>query len=416
MKLQTVVTRYYLVAAIVTFAVCGILFYLLLRREITHDIDERLFLRKSQIDKMIPKIANIGSIGSSLEITKKGTNEETHPVSLTDTSLFDSTENEYLPFRQLTYSTEQDGAVYRIKLRQSLIESDDMTESILLSLFIVFSLFTGFSIGITLIINKRVFRPFYHTLELLKSYDVKTQKIFSPPETAVEEFQSLHRVLEKMTRQIDSDFKNIQEFTGNAAHELQTPLAIIISKLESLLEVSYLQQNETELIRAALRSANRLARLNKGLLLLTRIESGRFSDVQLVNFRSEIESQVDQCRELIEMKGISIRKSLDDEPEVKMNPSLATVLVSTLINNAIVHNIENGYINISTNRLIFTIENSGKPLFVDSEQLFERFKKGNQASETLGLGLAIAKKICEENGFTINYNAIESTHRISIRF
>jgi len=415
MRLQTKVAWYYLLAAAFSFVACGTLSFYLIRHAITQDIDEHLLFRKTEISTMIPQIANIGSIGNSLVITKKDGAPSSGTI-VSDTVLFDKTEGERLPFRQLVYDSLVNGALYHIIIRKSLIESEDLIDGILLAFSVVFGLFAIISLLINTIINKRLLKPFYRTLDLMNGFDLKTHEAFLLPKTSTTEFQSLNRILEKMTRKISDDYKNIREFTENASHEMQTPLAIIISRLESLLEGQVLRQDGIEPVRTALHSANRLARMNKGLLLLTRIECGTFSEVQSMNFLAEVESQLELCRELIEMKGITVQKSCEVEPEVKMNAALATVLVSTLINNAIVHNIENGFIRIATCRSYFTVENSGRPLTVEPVQLFERFKKNNQTSETLGLGLAIAKKICEENGFIISYDAIDDKHRISIRF
>jgi signal transduction histidine kinase len=415
MKLQTRTAQYYLIAAGITFITCGILSYFLLRREITRDVDERLYLRKSEIEAQIPGIATLGSIGSSLLVTIRG---DAGPFieTLSDTMLYDTAECEKVPFRKLTYYSTINDTTYRITLLQSLIESEDLANSIILALAIVFGMFAAFSVGINILINRRVFKPFYQTLDLLTVYDVKTQKSIFPPKTAISEFQSLNTIIEKMTGKIHADFHNIKEFTENASHELQTPLAINISKLESLLDSKRLSQDQIRLIQDALQSSNRMARLNKGLLLLTRIESGRFSDVEYIDLRSEIGMQIEHYRELLDMKDIAVRTALGNKLTVKIHPSLATVLISTLFNNAIVHNIESGYIHISATPGCLTIENSGNPLPFSADQMFERFKKGTQTSSSMGLGLSIARKICDISGFLISYESVKSIHRISIRF
>ena len=415
MKLTTKISHYYLLTVCTMFVIFGFFLYHLIRYEIIDDIDDQLYLRKAEISGNIPEIIAMANIGSRLHVSPVD-KVKTGKTQIIDTAIFNDIEGEYVPFRQLTFYETIGHTSYKIVLRQSLLESEDLANSIILVLVIVFAFFAGFTIFLNLIITRRVFLPFFSTINTLRDYEVKSNKKLSLPYSDVDEFNLLNLSIEGMSRRIYDDFRNIKEFTENASHELQTPLAITISKLESLLDSNKLKQEQVELIQSALQSSNRLSRLNRGLLLLTRIEGGKYTERQNVDIRNEIESQIHQCQELLDMKGITVKRNLDHDLHIRMNPSLAVVLISTLVNNAVVHNIKKGMIAVQTLEKGIVIENSGNPLIIDPDQLFERFKKVNQTSGSMGLGLAIAKKICDLSDFQIKYENIESIHRISISF
>jgi signal transduction histidine kinase len=270
---------------------------------------------------------------------------------------------------------------------------------------------------LNVLLLRRIWHPFYDTLSKLQFFDSNSQTALPLSKSSIKEFNNLNGVIKKMTERIRRDFSNLKEFTENASHELQTPLAIISSKLENILDNSdHLPIRHVKCIKEVHNTINRLTQLNRGLLLLTRIEGGRFSNREQVSIRAEIEAQLDQFEELIALKKISLQTSFNSQLSVFIHPSLTTVLVSTLLTNAILHNFENGSIKVEISGPVLLIENTGARLNVTTESLFERFKKGNQASSSIGLGLSIAKKICDKHKFDLSYKNVDTLHSISVTF
>jgi signal transduction histidine kinase len=336
--------------------------------------------------------------------------------SLTDTVIFDRTEKEHVPYRQLTFSTTEDDTRYRVVLRRCLLESEDLLESVLGATVVALSLLLVGIIMLNTVLSRWLWRPFHRTLEAARRFRLHTDEMFQPRRSHIDEFDRLNTVLDRMTTRIREDYTNLEQFTANAAHELRTPLTIILAKLEGLLDTGSLSETQQKLVADAYDATTRLSQLNRGLLLLTRIDARHYVERSQVNLSDEIAAQLDQYREFLQMKAIDTNAKLDPPLIVHMNPALATVLISTLLSNAVVHNIPSGSIDICSTGHRLTMVNTGRPLPMDPSLLFERFRKADQSSASLGLGLSIALKICESYGFTLSYESRDTRHTVHVAF
>ncbi|MCK5676891.1 MAG: HAMP domain-containing histidine kinase, partial [Flavobacteriaceae bacterium] len=232
----------------------------------------------------------------------------------------------------------------------------------------------------------------------------------------IDEFQELNKSLIKLTNKINSDFNNLKEFTDNASHEMQTPLAIMQLKSESLMQSENLKTDEKQQIQAIYLAAQRLSKLNKTLLLLSKIENQQFSEKEVILLNDVINKQLEIFEDFIESKKITVIKKFTPNVKVSANPLLFDIVISNLISNAIKHNSKSGNLEIVTSDLFISFSNSGEPLNISSTSLFERFKKDSKSSDSFGLGLAIVKKICDTYSWKINHSYIENQHNISIYF
>ena len=218
-----------------------------------------------------------------------------------------------------------------------------------------------------------------------------------------------------MTEKIAKDYRNLKEFTENASHEMQTPLSIIQSKLELLIQSENLTAEQMQEVQVIYESAARLAKLNQALLLLAKIENSQFAEAKPVKLDEIIKTKLLFFEELIAHKNISVEVNL--EPlTINIHPILADILVSNLIGNAIKHNLEKGKLIVKLKGDELVIQNSGKPLTITPEQLFQRFRKADPASDSLGLGLAIVNEICIVYNYSIDYKYVDNLHSVSIGF
>jgi signal transduction histidine kinase len=236
----------------------------------------------------------------------------------------------------------------------------------------------------------------------------------------ISEFDTLNKVLTNMANKIENDFINLKEFTENASHEIQTPLAIIKSKLEILIQSTTLTREQIELVQIMDHATSRLSKLNMGLLLIAKIENNQYEKMEPVSLGSLIRKSLETLDDFIRHKNLEVKWEMEEMVSVNMNPVLADILVNNLINNAIKHNVCDGYITIMLSVKELTIENSGKPLVGNSienpSDLFHRFKKNSTSDESIGLGLAIVKKICDTYHLSIFYTIKDNIHSISIKF
>lgn len=228
--------------------------------------------------------------------------------------------------------------------------------------------------------------------------------------------KSYQEQLAELQLQLEAMRKAEQQFTSEAAHELQTPLSIIKGQVELLIQSPHLQESDMQRLGIILNHTNRLARLNKALLLLAKIDYISYDDApNSVDLKTIIEQILAQYQDMLELRQIKVNLLLTPT-EVHMNQALADVFISNLIQNAIRHNIANGHIDIYLTSDHLSISNSGGELSSDPESLFERFKRESASEESLGLGLSIVRRIANHCGFQVQYHYENRKHTLIVHF
>jgi signal transduction histidine kinase len=278
-----------------------------------------------------------------------------------------------------------------------------------------------FTIIIALLIANRYssrkgWKVFYNTIDKINNYDINSHETFSLEQSDVKEFADLNRVLRTMTERISADYLNLKEYIENASHEIQTPLAIINSKMELLLQCDDMTEKQYRMVADAYDASNRLSRLDKTLILLAKIENRQFPGSQPVDPAEIINHQLESLEDLIHSKKINVIRHLDDKATIEINPYLAEILLVNLIKNAVRHNITGGDLIIEFSKYKLIIANSGPSLKMDAEMVFKRFYKSSSSPESLGLGLAIVQKICDVYGFKVEYSYSNEMHTMMVDF
>ncbi|MES2516886.1 MAG: HAMP domain-containing sensor histidine kinase [Bacteroidota bacterium] len=417
MKLLNKTGRYYLLGLVGVMLVGGIIFYFLLIRSLNHFETENLLNSKDlvidKLNKMPTQNADLIVLEGNLEILNNHYEGKNIQI-LRDTISFDKRENEIIPMRTLTFSFQNQQNHYLIRLSKSLIERDELREVIGRFIIILLGLFVMVLFWLNRIISRSVWMPFYEILIKTKGFKVTQNQPLTFTKINISEFDDLQNVLQDLTKQISTDYHALKEFTENASHEIQTPLAIIRSKLENLIQSENLQEGDMKTIQTVYEAAGRLSKLNQSLLLLTKIDNQQFVKHEQINIFQKIESQLINYEDFILGKKISVTKELNKTVELEINPTLLDILLSNLLMNAIKHNVKNGTILIMLSHEKLVIQNTGKSLENTPNMFFGRFIKHNTESESLGLGLAIVKKICETNHLKIDYLYLNNIHSIEI--
>lgn len=417
MKLIHRTSRYYLGYTLLVLGLGTALFYFLIRIVLIDSVDEALHQEQIQIAKSLDYEKIIDSIEPSPNVRIRRVNlNKPYPEKYSTIKVYDETEKDFVHFRQLTKSYMRGDNVYEITLRQSLKEAEDLLASLLPAVAGLFIFILGGVFVINTYISNEVWGPFYSLLEKLKKFDILHTKIIPYQHTDISEFNELNQSVEKMTRQIYRDFVSQKEFNENSSHEMQTPLAILRSKLEILIQSKNLSEENLKDMEAMFDAVTRLSLLNKGLLLLSKIENQQFSEVEEVQLDKTITKVVDHFSGQLEDKDITVSLNILHSGPVKMNPILADILINNLVSNAVKHNIQGGQLYMELNEKQLKIENTGNPLKVAPDTLFERFKKNSDSQHSIGLGLAIVKKICELFNFNIQYSYDNKLHTITISF
>jgi len=410
MKLLNKTSIYYLLLILPLFAVSSMLIYFFISSEIKKELDESLLKEKTAI---------VQKLHANVEPATLNTNETAiapapeRTVKLTvfaDADIYDSTEAEVLPFRVLTFFVSANDQLYKVKIQRSYVETEDLVFSILVPIILLFVVMMIGFFFINYWISKRMWSPFYQTIEKLKTFELDNKSITTFDKERVEEFDVLNQSLNIMTKKVYTDYIRQKEFTENASHEIQTPLAIIQNKIEILIQSRKLGDEEMELISGIYDSANRLSHLNKTLLLLTKIENNQFTDNSVVNLKEVITKSISIYKELADHKNLLIKTVLRDDLSLKMNVTLAETLFNNLLLNAIRHNVQDGSIELHLYNNQFVIFNTGKALTTSSEYLFERFKKDTNSKDSTGLGLSIVRSICDLYAITIRHHYEKEKH------
>jgi len=274
-------------------------------------------------------------------------------------------------------------------------------------------------IGFRLITRQRIQiirNQLYQILQTLEEFDVDEPSKVAFEESPFPIFNELNEYLIELIDRVRGNFQANKQFTQNASHELQTPLAIIKGHIELLLQSPRMAEKEFESLAILLQNTNRLSRLNSALILLSKIEHQRFGDTEVVNFPTLIDEILANFKDHIQIQEIAIKKSYQADFEVEMSQTLAEILIANLIQNAIRYNDEeSGEIFIQMDVKQFSISNPGKMLKGNPKKLFKRFKRESDVEESLGLGLSIVKRICEQSALTIDYKSKDNWHTLTVK-
>lgn len=264
-------------------------------------------------------------------------------------------------------------------------------------------------------LSKRLWQPFQDTLYKLKSFQLNSQKQIDFQKTDTIEFAELNATLDKLLQHSITTYKNQKEFTENASHELQTPLAILKNKLDILLQSSDLTERQYHILEDMNKALIRSSRINKNLLLLTKIENSQFDNSELVRFNTLVNQIMDGLQEHFKEKNISLYSDVGSNIEMKGNIGLSEVLINNLIINAIRHTLPGGKIRVTLSNSGFEVKNSGEQS-LNSNLLFKRFSRMSADNSGSGLGLSIVQEICKLHSWQVSYSFESGMHTFFVIF
>ncbi|GEP97733.1 two-component sensor histidine kinase [Chitinophaga cymbidii] len=386
----------------------------------TDDVDEAIMLRKKEF--LTNNIATLtgndiptwNKFNRDIRILPDTITSQPKDTIIQETFL-DVLAPEWEPYRVLYTNVEIQGNSYVLMIQLNLVESEDLIKAIV---WIYLGVLVGLLIVIfflTRFISNRLWKPFYTTLQLIDQFNL--EKLVTPrfDEVNTYEFQKLNQGLNKLISESLRSFSAQKVFTQNAAHELQTPLAVLQSKLDLLMQDESLTSSQAAVVQSLYDSTSRLSRINKNLLLLAKIENNQFADTEKVNISELINEVLPYFTEQADGKKLSITTSLQTAINLLSNKGLTEILINNFILNAIRHNVEGGRIIIISAPDRLVIQNTGIEHPLDTAMLYSRFGKNATDTRNNGLGLAIAKEICDRYNWQITYQ-YDGLHNFSILF
>ncbi len=418
MKLLTKYNRVNLLATILVFVVAGLCYYFILQHVLVSQLDDDLKTEEQEIinfvkqQNKLPASADYPDQQVVVAQTVLPVGRSIRTVDIPDKE----DEGEFVKTRRLVFTLKISEANYKISVYKSQQETEDMVQLIVMITLAMVLLLLLILFIINRFVLVKLWHPFNQTLDALKQFNISSKKSISMPQTNINEFKELNNAVAMMSNHVMKEYEAIKSFTENASHEIQTPLAIITSKLELLLQAENFSEAQVKDFETIQREISRLSKLNQSLLLLTKIDNSQFSETSPMEIDRIILKQLDNFEELIAAKQITLTKNIETGTQVLINESITELLISNLLINAIKHNFDQGSINISLNNKQLLITNTGEPLQTNPEEMFERFKKDRPQSESLGLGLSIVQKICDLYNMELQYSYGNGLHSISILF
>ncbi|MEO8405676.1 MAG: HAMP domain-containing sensor histidine kinase [Chitinophagaceae bacterium] len=414
MKLQTQYSRATIISSIVVLLIAGIGYYFLLHYVLTQQLDETLHVEEVEIIDYIQKNQSLPE-ATTFQDQRTSFRKVSNPIvrHFTTLMLVDSTDGDNELSRQLTFPIAIKGDYYAASVSKSQEETEDLivlvllvTLALLLLLGILLFFFNRF-------ILKRLWRPFHDTLSSIKHFDLNAPSPVKVPKTSIDEFNELNESVNMMTEKVMKDYLSLKNFTDHASHEIQTPLAVINSRLDLLIQDPGLSAESLHQVQSVYNAVDKISRICQSLLLLTKIENNQFNDKEQVDIKRVIQDKLTELDEWIHGNSLNIQTDLRLS-HVSMNAQLADILISNLVINAIKYTTQNKTITIHANSNRLTISNPGLQKLNDN-LIYDRFWKSDKSDGT-GLGLAIVKQICDKYGFELKYEYKKEFHQFSVQF
>lgn len=424
MKLLNQSVKHLSISLLLIIGVWGTVLFFNIVDEVKENVDEGLENYKRQIvfrahqDTTVLKQMQLSESFYSIRELQKG--EAYHPGNVfTDTLIrvqdADDVAPRLAPVRMLTTAFEDEGKQYRLKIINPMIENEDLIERLFENML---WLYISLIFAIVLINNfvlRRVWKPFYSLLGQMKRYRLGKEEGFPEVKTKTTEFIDLQKAIDTLLNHNIRIYEQQKSFIGNASHELQTPLAIVINKLELLMEKGDLSEDQARDIGKTMEIIERLTRLNKSLLLLSKIENRQFVEDEEVDFNAIIKEEIENLKDIADFKEIDITIKEKGKFKMRMDPSLAHILISNLLRNALFHNEKKGRVHVLIDKRNVLISNSGDKNPLNPENIFKSFYKSSSKKENTGLGLAIVKAIADIYELSIVYTFSNEHHHFEIK-
>lgn len=414
MKLFARYFRVNLLATLVISILASIAFYFLLWFVMLSQVDQDLHIEQKEIETYV---ARYDRLPEPIDVKdQKISFEETR--SLRDHPVFSTIRipaHEHMEeFRQISFTLPVDNRKFEFKVSKSLRGTRHMNRSIIMISILTIMVILLVNILINRWQIRQLWLPFYSTLSQLQLFKLgSTKPKFT--DSKIEEFTRLNHTLDQFISRAEREYTLLKEFTENASHELQTPLAITRSALDVLIQDENLLNTQGKTLQSAYHAIQKMSRLNQSLLLLAKIENQQFVAEGPIDFKKTLEDKLNDWQELWQAKSLSVALSLAPA-HVVMNEQLADILLDNLLSNIARHTPEKGSIAIKLNEHALMIANSADGGPLPEDRLFVRFSKGGQPTDHHGLGLSIVKQIADVSALKTTYAFKAGTHIFTIAF
>lgn len=292
----------------------------------------------------------------------------------------------------------------------------DIMQGVMLQ-FAVIAVILAVAIVLTArLISRRLWQPFDRTLEAIEQFSLERGVAPALGESDIEEFARLNATLQRLMDNNLRAYRTQKEFTENASHELQTPLAVFQSKLDLLTQQPDLSEQQALILQQLYDTVGRLSRLNRNLLLLAKIENKQYGPRETVDLVALTDSLRPSLDAMADGRSIDVERQTD-RLALEANRTLVESMVTNLVVNALRHSPRGGHVRITVAPRRFSVTNTANGPALDSDRIFCRFyRSGNTTASGAGLGLAIVKSVCDYHGWNVAYTYEAGLHIFAIDF
>lgn len=415
MKLFTRYNRINVAATIAIFLLGSCLFYFMVHYILLHQLDEALETERTEILTFSRKHGKLPEV--------LNTPDQFTVYQQASTPVKEHFSNDYVQYvkksewsRQIAFSAKVNGINYLVTVSKPLEETEGLLSVIIVVTILLIALVLISSQLINRAVLNKLWHPFYEAMDFLKRFKVDQKSEFALRSSGIDEFDQLNKGISDVLRRVQADFESLNEFTSYAAHEMQTPLAVIRAKLELIQQDENVFRQYAGHMVGIEQAVRKLSKLYQSLLLLTKIENGQFMFTEQVRLDEVVYNKLGELDDLVNTKEISLDTDIAPT-SLTFHAYLADILVGNILNNAVRYNIAGGVISIRLNENELVISNTSYLPAMQQEHVFQRFFRSAEAKEEgNGLGLAIVKRICEAAGYAISYSYIGNRHSFRIAF
>jgi len=413
MKLFTQYNRITLWVLVLTFLLSSLAYYFLMRSLLFQELDKSLVKIERRIEDYVqvhhafPVVEPLDDLRMSYTEVSQGGSPSFRRIPPTKGKNSDN-------IRELTFFMRSDQRWYKVTVSRTLEGMKATAQMVMRTAGVTLFVIIVASVLVNRLVFRRLWQPFYASISAIGQFQLGKGNGMDLPDTKIEEFNFMNDQFRKMAGNVNKEYFILKEFTENASHEMQTPLAIIRSKLDLAIQDHGLSEIQSVTLQSAYASVKKLTSLNRSLLLIAKISNNQYSDSTGINIKDKLYDKIIQFQELWKDK---LRVSYDlGDAEINANPDLVDILLNNLFSNASKHNIPDGEVILHLTGTALEIKNTGRPEPLDETRMFQRFYKGSPQDESNGLGLAILKQICDLSGITPSYSFSGNIHAFTLQW
>lgn len=396
-----------------------LLFYYAIQREMIDEVEDSLELQAEML--MIRYLA-----GEEIPPREMGTNNSyaiipvTEDYAATYPPMSFESKDIWVPQRHETEPARILRMIFRdnenrpmlLEISTPTFDQDELQLAILIWSIVLYAILLSLVLSINWGVIQSSMKPLYAMLRWLDSFDLKYNNQPMHIETNTTEFRRLIDAANRLIARVQELYDQQRSFVDNAAHEMQTPLAVCLNRLEELQQRSDLNEEQLADIDRVRQPLRRLNRLHRDMLQLSRIHNGAYTDCEEIKVYPLLRAMQEDFEDIFSHKEIRCLVEGNTELAVKMNPTLADLLLGNLFRNAWLHTPTGGEIRVKLSEDTVVFSNTGKDA-LDAERIFQRFYHSAATPQSSGLGLSICESVCRQYGFRLDYFFGDGMHHFT---